>query len=44
VLSYGDAVDIGIVTCPDLVDDPWPIADAIPDALAELRDTAARIA
>ncbi|MGZ6966352.1 MAG: WS/DGAT/MGAT family O-acyltransferase [Acidimicrobiia bacterium] len=34
--SYLDRIDFGIVTCPDVVDDPWAIADALPDALEEL--------
>jgi diacylglycerol O-acyltransferase / wax synthase len=37
VLSYRDAVNVGIVACTDLVPDPWPIADAIPGVMAELQ-------
>jgi WS/DGAT/MGAT family acyltransferase len=38
--SYQDHIDFGIVTCPDLVDDPWAIADGLPAALAELSHAA----
>lgn len=37
VLSYRGSLDIGIVASPDLAPDPWPIAEAMPVALAELR-------
>ncbi len=36
VLSYIDRIDFGVHVDPDLVPDPWEIADGIPDALAEL--------
>jgi WS/DGAT/MGAT family acyltransferase len=36
VLSYIDRIDFGIHVDPDLVPDPWDIADGIPEALAEL--------
>ncbi len=36
VLSHGDTLDVGVVTSPNLVADPWPIADRIPRALDEL--------
>lgn len=36
LLSHEDRVDFGITTCPDLVDDPWQIADGVPDALHAL--------
>jgi diacylglycerol O-acyltransferase len=36
VLSYIDRIDFGIHVDPDLVPDPWQIADGIPEALAEL--------
>jgi diacylglycerol O-acyltransferase len=38
VLSNLDRLDVGIMACPDLVDDVWEIADALPghlDALAK---------
>jgi len=35
-LTLGDHVHFGIVACPDVVADPWAIADAVPAALAEL--------
>ena len=34
--TFGDRVDFGVHVDPDLIDDPWAIADAIPDALAEM--------
>jgi diacylglycerol O-acyltransferase / wax synthase len=36
LFTFGDRVDFGLHVDPDLVEDPWAIADAIPDALAEL--------
>ena len=41
VMSYVDSIDIGIVVCPDIVDDAWELADAMAPALAELVDAAA---
>jgi diacylglycerol O-acyltransferase / wax synthase len=38
MLSYTDRIDFGITADADLVDDPWEIADGIPDALAELME------
>jgi WS/DGAT/MGAT family acyltransferase len=40
VLSYMDRVDFGLTTDPDMVADPWDIADRIPDALVELMEAA----
>jgi WS/DGAT/MGAT family acyltransferase len=36
VLSYQDSLDFGILTCPELVPDPWRLAEAIPVCLREL--------
>jgi hypothetical protein len=36
VISYGDRLDFGIHVDPDLVPDPWVIANGVPEALAEL--------
>ncbi|MEE8164076.1 MAG: WS/DGAT domain-containing protein, partial [Myxococcota bacterium] len=36
VMSYVDRVDFGITVDPELVPDPWHIADGIPPALDEL--------
>nr|WHV03856.1 putative wax ester synthase/acyl-CoA:diacylglycerol acyltransferase [uncultured bacterium] len=36
VMSYKDNLDFGIYACPDLVDDPFVIADGIEAALADL--------
>jgi hypothetical protein len=40
LLSYVDRVDFGLTADPDLLDDPWEIADGIPDALVELMEAA----
>jgi WS/DGAT/MGAT family acyltransferase len=39
VLSQGDRVGFGIITCPDLVPRVWDLAGAIPGALTELVET-----
>jgi WS/DGAT/MGAT family acyltransferase len=36
VLSNLDRLDVGVMACPDLVDDVWEIVAALPDCLAEL--------
>lgn len=41
VLSYRDSLSLGVVSCPDVVDDHWAIARALPAALDDLV-TAAR--
>ncbi len=38
--TFGDRVDFGLHVDPDLIEDPWAIADAIPAALAELMTVA----
>ena len=40
LFSYMDRVDFGLTSDPDLLENPWEIADAIKDALAELMDAA----
>ena len=40
LMSYIDRVDFGFTTDPDMVDDPWDIADGIQDALVELMEAA----
>ena len=40
LFTFGDRVDFGLHVDPDLVEDPWAIADAISDALAELMKAA----
>ncbi len=40
VMSYVDRIDFGITCDPDLVDDPWEIADGINDAMVELMEAA----
>lgn len=36
VISYRGFLDVGIAASPNLVPDPWPIADAMPAALEAL--------
>ena len=36
VLSYRDSLSLGVVSCPDVVDDHWTIARALPEALDDL--------
>jgi WS/DGAT/MGAT family acyltransferase len=36
VLTYRDALHLGVVSCPDIVDDHWAIARALPSALDDL--------
>ena len=38
LMSYIDRLDFGLTSDPDLLDDPWEIADGIKDALAELME------
>ena len=40
VVTYRGRVDVGFVVDPDLVPDPWVLADAIPAALDELLEAA----
>lgn len=40
LLSYIDRLDFGLTSDPDLLEDPWEIADGIKAALAELMDAA----
>ena len=35
-MSYQDRVDFGVAVCPDVVEEPWELAEGIPDALAVL--------
>jgi len=44
VLSYLDHIDFGFVVCPEIVEDPWLLADATSSAFAELRKAATKIA
>ena len=41
VISYRDHVDFGFVVCPEIVKDPWLLADATSGALVELQKAAA---
>jgi WS/DGAT/MGAT family acyltransferase len=38
--TYDDQMTIGVLTCGDHVGDPWQIADGLPEALAQLSDSA----
>jgi diacylglycerol O-acyltransferase / wax synthase len=40
VLSYRDSIDFGFLAATALVPDVWDLADAVPDAFAELQDAA----
>ncbi|MBW0013250.1 wax ester/triacylglycerol synthase family O-acyltransferase [Mycobacterium sp.] len=40
VMSLNGELGIGIIACPDLLPDLWDIADAFPDALKELLESA----
>jgi WS/DGAT/MGAT family acyltransferase len=42
VLSYTDSVGFGLMTCPDLVPDPWLLAAGIRPSLAELTQASRR--
>ena len=42
VFSNGDTIDIGLMTCPDLVPDPWALADRFVPAFDELAAAVAR--
>jgi hypothetical protein len=37
LMSYMDSLDFGVVACSDVVDDVWFIADALAEALEELK-------
>jgi diacylglycerol O-acyltransferase / wax synthase len=38
VLSNLDRLDVGVMACPDLVEDVWELVDSLPDALDQLLD------
>jgi len=40
VVTYGDRVDFGFISCPDIVDDIWNIAQRIQPAITELGEAA----
>jgi hypothetical protein len=35
-MSYMDSLDFGFLVCPELVPDPWRLADAMHEALEQL--------
>lgn len=37
VISYFDHIDFGLVVCPEIVEDPWLLVDAVAAAFAELQ-------
>jgi WS/DGAT/MGAT family acyltransferase len=41
VLSNLDRLDVGVMACPDLVDDVWELVERLPGALEELRTAVA---
>ena len=43
VLSYRDRLDFGFTVDPDLVPDPWSLAERIPVALEELEEDLALV-
>jgi WS/DGAT/MGAT family acyltransferase len=40
LFTFGERVDFGLHVDPDLIEDPWDIADAIPNALRDLLQAA----
>jgi WS/DGAT/MGAT family acyltransferase len=40
VMSVGGKLGVGIISCPDLIEDVWELADAFPTAMKELLDLA----
>ncbi|MGP0109300.1 MAG: WS/DGAT domain-containing protein [Acidimicrobiales bacterium] len=40
MLSYLDHIDFGFVVCPEIVEDPWKLADATSAAFTELEKAA----
>jgi len=40
LFSFGDRVDFGLHVDPDLIEDPWELAEALPAELASLMDAA----
>ncbi|OSC43340.1 WS/DGAT/MGAT family O-acyltransferase [Mycobacterium decipiens] len=42
VMSYQDSLEFGIVVDREMVDDPWPILDALRAGMDELRELASR--
>lgn len=41
VMSYLDSLDFGLLVCPELVPEAWTLADALHDALEELKKAVA---
>jgi diacylglycerol O-acyltransferase len=37
VLSNIDRLDVGVMSCPDVVDDVWELVDLLPGALEDLK-------
>ena len=38
-MGCGDGLDIGLVACREVLPEPWALAEALPEALAELRES-----
>ena len=41
VMCYMDSLDFGFLVCPELIPDPWQLADAMHEALEQLKKAAA---
>lgn len=41
VMSYLDSLDFGFLTCPELIPDPWMLADAMHESLEQLKKAVA---
>ena len=42
-ISYRGSIDFGFTVDPELIEDPWQLAEGIPIALEELKERAARV-
>ncbi len=41
VMSYMDSLDFGFLVCPELIPDPWQLADALHEALEQMKKAVA---
>ena len=41
VMSYMDSLDFGFLVCPELIPDPWQLADAMHEALEQMKKAVA---
>jgi len=42
--SYAESLHVSVLGCPTSVPDPWPIAEALHDSLAEIKEASASLA